>query len=808
MAKSKETIRRYAELPAAFLAPVVILAAVFLAYGVYPFGERTIVSGDLAHQYLPIMAELQRSIGEPGGLFYTFNAGLGTDFYALSTYQNASPVTWLFLALFPADKLVLCATLMIMVKAGLISCAMCWYLKKLAGISQGTTCAFARIALSLFYALGAYVLAYCAHIMWLDTLILLPIVVWGLRCAMDKGGAGDDANTGTGGTANTGAGGTANTGVGGNMLYVISLALMLFTNYYTGLMACLFLVFYFFVHYIGERKSDLVLTFARIAALSLLAAAMAAIVLVPTFFALRQTGSFAILGTGLVDVQDEGASGLFYYSIPVHFAQLLPNSPLTILDGPANIYAGLVTIVLLVLFTTNNGIDWRKRIAKSALILFLFASTNVVPLDLFWNFFHVPNMFPGRYAFLLAFMLVEVASESLAHIKTANIKDLTAAFVCVLALYLLAFLGGGVGAADTRFMLFSGVALVVLYGFVLIVMRGTDGNIRTQLLAMVMVFEVVLAAFHGIGANEIVQKDTYRTQGEAVASLLETVEQDDPFARVEIVDTDNSNAPLVYDYKGASVFASSVPESTFVLLNGLMSDRPMQSMRSFTYGAPYAVSDAIANIGYYISLSGKLDVPWLEERDQVDGCYLYESPYHTSVGYLLPEGIAQWRLDAPREEVLNGFVSLATGGQNATGRVPSGQENNQAKGQTAPAHIAQSSGEVDIDAWSEAYPQIFTDLLQVSEMQGNRLAGTIHAHTDGVFMTTIPYSEGWQVNVDGAVVENANAVAAFVSFPLSAGQHTIEMTYTPKGFVLGSILTLAAIALATVIPIRKSWVRN
>ena len=123
-----------------------------------------------------------------------------------------------------------------------------------AAAATNTLGILVKLALVQFYALGGYVLAYCSHLMWLDALILMPIVIWGLRSVMD--------------------------GRGGK-LYVTALACLLSVNYYLGLMVCLFVVFYFFVYYFGERKSGLGRILARVAALSLLSGMAAAIVLVP-----------------------------------------------------------------------------------------------------------------------------------------------------------------------------------------------------------------------------------------------------------------------------------------------------------------------------------------------------------------------------------------------------------------------------------------------------------------------------------------------------------------------------------------------
>ena len=716
----------FPELLLAFTAPVVILVFVFIFLQIYPFGDRNIINNDLYLQYLPIMQEFQRVLHGDGSLLYSFNGGLGMNFYALSTYQNFSPINILFLLTFSSNQLVLCVTLMIMLKIGLISCSMYYYLSESSRVLP--------LALATLFSLSGYVLAYYFNVMWLDTIILLPLVVLGLKRAM----AGE-----------------------GNKLFVITLSLTLITGYYLGAMVCLFLFIYFFVEFFGERMTGFVKTFAHIGVLTLFAVMISMFVLLPTFFALAKTESYAELG--------EGFRQFFYYSIPSHMAQLLPGSNVTTGYGPPNIYSGLISLILLSLFIFNNAIDKRRRALKAGFVMFMFLSTNVVPLDLVWNFLHEPVALPARYSFLLTFLLIEIAAESAGGISNLSTKRTGIALSCVAALCIIAFVEGLSDIPSKAFILFASVALLILYSLVLLFMKPGNGMATNSYLSLVLLFEIIIVSTSSISAGGIVESDKYDYHRNEVDKLISIAKDRDPHARLEIIGTDNYNAPFVYDYKGASIYASSVPAANFKMLNTLLSDKePMRNV--FHFNRVGVVPNAMMNIDYYISLDKRLPNSWLKKIAEVEGCYLYESRYHTSIGYMLPEKAAGMDFDRTRPEIVGELIYMTTGEKNVV-----------------------SEHSIDLERWEKIYPIIFKELFVIEKMEGRSLAGTIGTKDGGIFMTGIPYDESWLVKVDSKTIENTNSIQYFISFPLSPGQHSVEMQYMPEGLIAGVIVSLLAL---------------
>lgn len=115
----------------------------------------------------------------------------------------------------------------------------------------------------------------------------------------------------------------------------------------------------------------------------------------------------------------------------------------------------------------------------------------------------------------------------------------------------------------------------------------------------------------------------------------------------------------------------------------------------------------------------------------------------------------------------------------------------------------------------ELYRSVFTKFkansLTATKTTDTCIEGTVNAHYDGLFLTSIPYDGGWKAYVDGEQVEITPLADAQIAFRIPKGQHEIELRYTPKGFVVGmtvSILGLLIFAALIIWTTRKEWVLN
>jgi hypothetical protein len=96
---------------------------------------------------------------------------------------------------------------------------------------------------------------------------------------------------------------------------------------------------------------------------------------------------------------------------------------------------------------------------------------------------------------------------------------------------------------------------------------------------------------------------------------------------------------------------------------------------------------------------------------------------------------------------------------------------------------------LDTAAFEAARSALEANRLQVTSYGQRRLTGTVTAAQDGNLYTSIPAIPGWTVTVDGTEVECGQFMDSLLTVPLTAGTHTVSMTYTPPGLFAGLALT-------------------
>lgn len=117
------------------------------------------------------------------------------------------------------------------------------------------------------------------------------------------------------------------------------------------------------------------------------------------------------------------------------------------------------------------------------------------------------------------------------------------------------------------------------------------------------------------------------------------------------------------------------------------------------------------------------------------------------------------------------------------------------------------------DVFHRGYEELSKNAMTTTKLTGSSMEGTITADEDGLFYTSVPYeagttaddtfigklfgteNEGWTATVDGEKTEITPIAHALTAFKLSKGQHTIRLSYVPKGFTKGMVLTIIGLAL-------------
>ncbi len=620
--RSKKLFNENKYIITAFFAAVITMLTIYLCNKMIPFGENTILRMDLYHQYGPLFGELYERIVNSDNMIYSWISGLGSCF--LGNYFNylSSPLG--FIVLFFGHKGVTEAiATMILLKAALSASSFTFYIKNSLKSQSYATSAF-----GVMYAFCGYMLAYYWNVMWLDAMVLLPVVLLGIERIIDHGKM---------------------------KTYVIGLALTMFSNYYMSYMLCVFSVIYFIYYYFKGysftstvdrrfRKSRR-LTNSRFlrsgvifAVASLTAAGIMACALLPVYQILQSSSA-----TKDLFPSDFKTYFTFYDFFANHLANLITTIRSSGDHVLPNVYCGVLTLILAPLYFFTKTITKREKIATLSLLAVLYFSFNTNYLNFIWHGFHFPNDLPYRQSFIYSFILVVIAYKTfirLKEFKTTHFAALGAALLCFVML-----VEEMTSKNVTSGTVLLTIILIVLYVIILSIFK--DKRFQTASVAALLLIcvcsEAVMCDSNTVSIT--VRKDSFVADYDEFQDVKKTLDviESDNFYRMELADlrTRMDNSWLYYN--GASVFSSMAYEPVAKLQNrlGMMGN----TINSYTYNPQTPVYNMMFSLKYIVN-NETPDVfelsPNYTQTYTYDKFTVYRNNYHLPVAYLVDSSVADW----------------------------------------------------------------------------------------------------------------------------------------------------------------------
>lgn len=98
--------------------------------------------------------------------------------------------------------------------------------------------------------------------------------------------------------------------------------------------------------------------------------------------------------------------------------------------------------------------------------------------------------------------------------------------------------------------------------------------------------------------------------------------------------------------------------------------------------------------------------------------------------------------------------------------------------------------------------------LQVTSFDSNNINGSINTPSATTIMTSIPYSKGWQVKVNGKAIKTSSIADTFLCFDLDKGEHTVQLSYYSPGLNIGIIMSIVALFILILLTIIKEKSRG
>lgn len=367
--------RKWAPYVISAVLPLIFLIFAYIHLQGLPFtNKQTLLIIDMNQQYVDFYSMFRQTVlhGQWSNIFFSFNNGLGSDMWGIWAYYLCSPLNILLL-FFKEHYLTSGIWCLMALKYMLVSLSMCTLLLH-HGLHRRWVSLF-----SMIYAFNGWAVAYQLNLMWLDALIILPLIILGLDLLYETSSYS---------------------------LYTVMIAVALIDNYYMGYMIILFSGIYFLYKWFGTKFINWKLRFLMVR--SYLVSTFVGLLMsvwfwLPTFLQLQS--SKASYHTNITFTWINTWQSLVFktFSSSYSFQELQ--------TGNANMYVTLPILILAVMYFFNKRYTLRERIASLVvLIILIFSITNSFPA-LIWQAFQNPIWYPYRFSYILSFWLVFLAAK-------------------------------------------------------------------------------------------------------------------------------------------------------------------------------------------------------------------------------------------------------------------------------------------------------------------------------------------------------------------------------------------------------------
>lgn len=817
-----------------FLLPFLIMTIVCIVCGVEPFGDRSLAIIDGLHQYMPFWGEYHEKLRSMDSFFYSWNGGLGHNFLSLWAYYLSSPLN-LLLVLFPKTALPMAFSWLLVLKIALIGLTTGAFL-----ISRSNKKNWKVILFSGSFALSNYMIGYSWNIMWLDAIIMFPLILIGFDKMMRE----QDGR-----------------------MYAFCLAFAMIGNYYIAFMICIFLVlwFLFYQHQGGVKR--FIKNGACFAFFSLLSACMSAAVLLPAYLGLMKTAS----ADSMALPEHDWLTNLMNLLV----SHLAVTEPITVsnFDGKANLYIGMLSFFLVFLYLFGRRIKWQEKGKRLLFLGIMIVSLNEKVLNFIWHGFHDQYGIPNRFAFLYLFLIVLTGFEAMEKLRAMRFRHVLcaviAAFAAILSFVFLA------DEAPSAISLSISLGIVFLYGLLLLLYSVRKINRKQCLypLAVLVLIELVGTSMYGFAENGQVDTVKYFSDTEAIEELKESTEAE-KLVRTELVKAKMLDEATWHNLKSVGMFGSTVNGTTVSMMDHLGF---FTGANEYLYKGATPLTNALLNVKYNILRDGDNNRNGFYIVNYSDGIELLENPFETSIGYGISGDLDDWNYGSAYPfRVQNRFVNSAYGmgelfreieipdpvtrdctieptKNNGEYRISYGESYEDNMVFTVPVnenddiylhydgsrvekavvmvgeeiraskkmnseifHVGLIEGEDEItvkfqlkdddldtgvirlsvasfdnELFEKVHRTMMDQSVSVTSYTSDSVEGRITLKEDGLILFSIPYDTGWTAKLDGEEREIFPVAEGLLAIKAEKGEWKIELSYVSPGFKEGLFISMA-----------------
>lgn len=828
--KIKNTYANYSNIIFTFSAALIIILIIFYIKDVNPFGKNSLLAVDFFHQYGPMLGEFYNRIVKGYNLVYSFSMGMGLPFFRNFFNYLSSPFN-IILFLFKHDNLIMSYSFIIGLKAICSSLVMNYYLNKKFNKNN-----LYFSALSLLYGFSSYFIAYYWNIMWLDGMVFLPLIIYGIEKLISEDKP---------------------------LLYIFSLSLMLFTNYFIGYMLCIFSVIYFIGYLIIYlEKIELKLIIKKVLCFiisSLIIGALTCWFLLPMYNTLN-----TISATG-----DQFPTSQYYSFTLINFIlKHLSGINTTVFKsdifiGP-NISTGILSFALFILFIINPKIKTKIKLVYTSILLFLAFSFFSGLFDYIWHAFHVPNDLPFRYSFIYSFVFVLISVYSIVSIKYLKLRFISIVYIIIMLLIsLIYFLDYNI--VNNNVILLNLIALTVYFILYLIYLYVKKLKKFIPVVFLItIIIECIIVINYGWNINQDLN-NFYDDYSDIQKIIKYTKKNDNEMHRIEKVNMLTLNDSSWYDYYGQTSFSSMEYKNLVYLQCAL--GIPGNKINSFYYKQTTPVYDLMYNIKYLIYTNDNFNNLYYSNEYN----NLYKNNYTLGLMFGVSDNIKNWNISSNNPfEIQNDYIKKTTNINNIfknveiynkeiieeekfeilkyTIKTPNSNVylyldnknidfaivnnrlyyfdkkysnidisnvdittiehhkekyviNTDAYGEYYTFYIKYKAEvddsfylyTIDNELFYKSYNFLKNNKINITSFKENYIEASSNLYENMTVYTSIPYDNGWQVWVDNNQVKTFKIGNSLLSFNINGGEHQIILKYKIPYLKTGVIISITTL---------------
>ena len=626
----------------AYAAAFGIMLTVFYLLRVYPFGAYHFLQVDAIHEYMPRITELLNKLRDGGSVFYSWQGGLGNDFYLSLLTALMNPLILIGLLL-PQEYITELYAVLILVQIPICASTFAIFIKERFNRDDRFVILF-----SLMYAFCSFVTAFHWVYYWLPGVAMLPLVATGLERMFKQRKI---------------------------TLYVISLGIGILSNYMMGLFLCIFSFMYYInlvVLHEGGIYKNIKRTFIRYSISSLLSLAIASVVLVPVLFSLQNSVYFS-------EYYSVAPEFSIMFSILNFFTGhyfLMTPSILFTPNGLPNIYSGLFGFIFFMVYWFRQDLSKKEKLVKLISLFVLYLFFVEAYLDFLIHGRHFTNGLPSRFSYLYIFYLLTMGYDTFINIASIEKKRLFIAFGFIIFFSVLLFIlypqvyVARPGVFSTAAIITNSVLLVLYIALTIFLYKRKNlvnkpklHKYASILLILLIVTETISSAtfifFRHFARNE--RESYFIERNNQTKYLLEHVNRDPDFFRMEILPNSVISNGKLFNYNGISIFSIMYFEVNKLLLQF--------NTHAFSNATFYTAADPVLNsifgLRYIITKDDMLPFrPYgftLVMED--DEARKWKNPFSLPIAFMADENLLTWQADDYRSpfDAADLFAQLAAG---------------------------------------------------------------------------------------------------------------------------------------------------